>query len=81
MRAAVKAARRQRPATLVVAVPVGLAGATDELRTAADELVCAWTPPDFHSVSQAYELFGQTSDDEVMRVLKLAWQREATGRA
>src|SRR4051794_18326645 len=49
MRAAVAALRRQGPARIVVAVPVGAAGTCADLQAEADEVVCGRTPAPFHA--------------------------------
>jgi predicted phosphoribosyltransferase len=69
MRAAVAAVRRQRPARLVAAVPVGAHQACTVLREGVDELVCPWTPEPFIAVGQAYRDFSQTSDEQVRTAL------------
>lgn len=69
MRAALAAVRRQRPARLVVAVPVGSAATCDGLAAEADEVVCAWVPDGFSAVGQAYVDFSQTDDEQVHRAL------------
>jgi putative phosphoribosyl transferase len=69
MRAAVAAARRQEPAGIVVAVPVGTAGTCDRLRPEVDDLVCAWIPVDLVAVGRAYRDFSPPSDEEVSRIL------------
>ena len=69
MRAAVLAIRQQRPAHLVVAVPVGAAETCAQLRHDADEVVCAATPSPFRAVGLWYEDFPQASDDEVHELL------------
>jgi putative phosphoribosyl transferase len=69
MRAAVLAIRQQRPAYLVVAVPVGAADTCTQLRSEADEVVCAATPEPFRAVGLWYEDFPQASDDEVHQLL------------
>lgn len=77
MLAAVAAVRRQGPARLVVAVPVGSADTCDALRREADEVVCEWTPEPFYAVGQGYRDFSATEDDEVRAVLQgtaRAWQ-------
>jgi len=70
MRAAVAALRRQGPARIVVAVPVGAAETCDELRAIADEVICARTPEPFWAVGIWYEDFTQTSDKEVHDLLE-----------
>ena len=69
MRAAMLAIRQQRPAHLVVAVPVGAQDTCDELRQEVDELVCAAMPHPFRAVGLWYKNFPQTSDDEVITLL------------
>jgi putative phosphoribosyl transferase len=69
MRAAVAAVRRQHPARLVVAVPVGAARTCATLRREVDEVVCARFPEPFHAVHQGYLDFSQTRDEEVLAIL------------
>jgi putative phosphoribosyl transferase len=69
MRAAVEAVRRQRPARVIVAVPVGGVESCRRLARIADQLVCVWIPRYFNAVGQAYQDFSSVSDDEVQRVL------------
>jgi len=38
-----------------------------------DEVICAATPSPFMAVGYWYEKFSQTSDDEVCKLLSLAW--------
>ena len=67
MRAAVAAVRRQHPARVLVAVPVGAADTCAGLRASpdVDDVVCAWCPVPFGSVGQGYRDFRPTTDDEV----------------
>jgi len=81
MRAAVEALRRQRPARVVVAVPVGAAETCAELERAADEVVCARTPEPFYAVGVWYDDFSQTSDAEVRELLEQATEKQATPAA
>jgi predicted phosphoribosyltransferase len=69
MRAAVEAVRRQKPARVIVAVPVGGAESCGRLAQIADQVVCVWIPRYFNAVGQAYRDFSSVSDDEVQRVL------------
>lgn len=68
-RAALQALRRQDPARLVFAAPVGPHGAEKQLRD-ADDVVILRTPRWFAAVGQWYDDFGQVSDDEVLRLLR-----------
>jgi predicted phosphoribosyltransferase len=85
MRAAVTALRRQGPARIVVAVPIGAASTCAEFQSIADDCICAVTPEPFRAVGLWYEDFSQTEDDEVAALLASARGAEgpgdATGRA
>lgn len=70
MRAAVQAVRRQSPARVIVAAPVGAPSTCAEFRSLADEVVCARTPEPFSAVGLWYQDFTQTSDDEVQSLLR-----------
>jgi predicted phosphoribosyltransferase len=78
MRAAVQAVRQQRPARVIVAVPVGARETCADLRAAADEVVCARTPMPFSAVGQWYIDFDQTTDDEVRQLLAAHERSAAT---
>jgi predicted phosphoribosyltransferase len=77
MRAAVAALRRQGPARIIVAVPVGARETCAELRHEADDAVCAQTPEPFYAVGAWYEDFTQTSDEEVRDLLARAAREQA----
>jgi putative phosphoribosyl transferase len=70
MRAAVAALRNERPAKIVVAVPVAAAETCAAFRDIADEIICAETPEPFRAVGLWYEDFSQTTDDEVHELLE-----------
>jgi predicted phosphoribosyltransferase len=72
MRAAVAAVRRQQPARLVVAVPVGSRDTCEMLRRQVDDVVCARHPEPFRAVHQGYRDFSQTPDREVLGLLARA---------
>ena len=69
MLAAVGAVRPQRPARVVVAVPVAAESSCEALRAEADEVVCVHTPEPFRSVRSWYQDFSQTSDEQVRALL------------
>jgi putative phosphoribosyl transferase len=81
MRAAVTALRRQGPARIVVAVPIGAASTCSELGEIADEVVCAFTPEPFRAVGMWYEDFTQTEDEEVAELLGRAGSTIEPGNA
>jgi len=75
MRAAVLAIRQERPARIVVAVPVAAAETCEEFLSIVDDIICAETPAPFYAVGLWYEDFSQTTDDEVHELLTRAARR------
>lgn len=73
VRAALRALRKRRPERLVMAVPVGPRETLEDLRRDADEVVCPLVPREFRAVGEFYEDFSQTTDEEVIRLLRVAW--------
>jgi putative phosphoribosyl transferase len=69
MKAALRAIRRQRPKTLVLAVPVAPPDTVDELRPEVDDLVCLAMPEPFGAIGYFYEDFRQVEDAEVVAIL------------
>ena len=72
MRAAVAAVRKEKPAAIIVAVPVAAAQTCSELQHEVDRIVCLRTPEAFSAVGAWYEDFSQISDDEVRALLSAA---------
>jgi putative phosphoribosyl transferase len=70
MKAAVEAVKARGAARVVVAVPVGAADTCRELRALADEVVCARMPEPFRAVGEWYRNFEQTTDEEVMQLIR-----------
>lgn len=77
MLAALQVVRRQGPARLVVAAPVGAPDTLGLLEREADQVVCPLAPPRFHAVGQYYRSFGQTGDEEVQDLLAQVWAQTA----
>jgi erythromycin esterase-like protein/predicted phosphoribosyltransferase len=77
MQAAIRALRAQRPAKIVVAVPVASRETCEALKREADELICAATPEPFGAVGRWYEDFSQTTDEEVRELLAETKHAEA----
>ncbi|MBI3009361.1 MAG: phosphoribosyltransferase [Candidatus Omnitrophica bacterium] len=69
MIAAIQAVRHEKPSMLIVGLPVGPESAIRRLANLADEVLCVRVPPYFSAVGQFYEVFGQTSDEEVLKIL------------
>ena len=68
--AAVRWARAQGAARVILAVPVAPAEALANLAKEADEVVCLATPEPFYAVGQWYASFPQIPDQEVVRMLR-----------
>ncbi|MCD2518543.1 phosphoribosyltransferase [Massilia sp. G4R7] len=80
MAAALQVVRRQGPARLVVAAPVGAPDTVALLESQADQVVCPLAPSRFQAVGQYYGAFGQTGDEEVQDLLAQAWATPAAQR-
>lgn len=72
LRAAIASIRKNKPASLVLAVPVGPPDTIEALRNEVDTVVCLGTPEPFFAIGQFYRSFSQTSDEEVIRLLSRA---------
>jgi putative phosphoribosyl transferase len=70
--AAVLSARKQNARTITVAAPVASTHAIRRLERVADQVVALCADPQFDAVGRYYELFDQTSDDEVLHLLNAA---------
>ncbi|MEJ3404680.1 phosphoribosyltransferase family protein [Rathayibacter sp. YIM 133350] len=70
-RAACRIARALDASRVVLATPVAAPDSLP-LLTEADEVICLRTPPGFMAVGMEYLDFRQTSDDEVLALLRLA---------
>jgi putative phosphoribosyl transferase len=70
MKAVLKALARSKPRKLVLAVPVAPQDSLDDLSGDADEIVCLVTPESFFAVGMYYRDFEQTSDEEVLELLR-----------
>jgi putative phosphoribosyl transferase len=73
---AIRAARFEGPAKLILALPVGPEDAVRQLAEEADETLCLRLPPDFRGVGQFYRNFEQVSDQEMLEILKEARRRK-----
>ncbi|MDD5712305.1 MAG: phosphoribosyltransferase [Smithellaceae bacterium] len=70
MRAALASARKRGAKSVVMAVPVGPPSTLQELEESADHIVCPLTPESFYAIGQFYGDFTQTTDEEVIDLLK-----------
>jgi putative phosphoribosyl transferase len=70
--AAVRWAKAEGAAKVILGVPVAPAEGVRNLSREADEVVCLETPEPFYAVGQWYQEFPQTSDEEVVHILDQA---------
>jgi predicted phosphoribosyltransferase len=71
-RAALASIRRINPLKLILAVPVGAPDSILALRSYADDVICPEQPTSFRAVGNWYRYFDQTSDNEVITILREA---------
>jgi predicted phosphoribosyltransferase len=70
--AAVLSARKQGARRITVTAPVASTNAVERLERVADEVVVLWSDSEFDAVGRYYEVFSQTTDEEVLGLLKAA---------
>lgn len=67
--AALKALRAEKPARLILSVPVASPDALESLRGDAHDIVCLASPNDFQAVGQFFRNFFAVEDDEVKKII------------
>ena len=70
--AAVLAAKKKNARKVIVAAPVASTNAVERLASVADDVRALITDPDFDAVGRYYDVFSQTTDQEVMELLHAA---------
>lgn len=80
IRAALRGLRKNRPAGIILAVPVAPREAVEALRAECDEIVCLAQPEPFVAVGMHYADFTQTGDEEVVMLLHRAAAAERQRR-
>jgi predicted phosphoribosyltransferase len=70
MKAALASVKNRGAKTVTVAVPVGPPSTIRELKKQADRVVCLYMPEHFAAIGQFYRDFDQTTDEEVIELLK-----------
>jgi predicted phosphoribosyltransferase len=68
--AAVRSVQKQRGRKVIVAAPVASTHAVERLERVADGVCALWVDPDFEAVGRYYEAFSQTTDEEVLELLR-----------
>jgi putative phosphoribosyl transferase len=77
MKAALASVKNRGAASITVAIPVGPPSTIEELEKIADRVVCLYTPEYFQAIGQFYNDFGQTADEEVIKLLQESKQKLA----
>ncbi len=70
VKAAILSLRRRNPNRIILAVPVMPAEKVPEFREMVDELVVLHAPEFFQAVGQFYRDFSQTTDEEVIEIIR-----------
>jgi predicted phosphoribosyltransferase len=78
VKAAIASIRKKKPKSVVVAVPVAPRSTVKELEKEADRVICLSTPEFFYAIGQFYVDFSQTTDGEVIRLLKKSREEAKT---
>lgn len=71
MLASLWAAAQEKPKKLIAALPVGARESVKKIQDSADEVVILRLPAYLAAISQFYLHFGQTTDEEVLQILKV----------
>ncbi|HQG31996.1 MAG TPA: phosphoribosyltransferase family protein [Deltaproteobacteria bacterium] len=79
MQASLWSARREEPEKLIAAAPVASLDAMERIADDADEAIALKVPPYFQAVGQFYTSFGQTTDEEVISILRESVERGTCG--
>ena len=69
-RVAVDVIRKEDPSQIILAVPVAPRDTCESLSSKVDKVVCLDRPGLFYAVGQFYLDFSQTTDDEVVEIMK-----------
>ncbi len=70
VKAAIASLRRLNPNRIILAVPVMPADRVPEFKELVDDLIVLYAPEFFQAVGQFYQDFSQTSDEEVIEILR-----------
>jgi len=70
VKAAISSLRREKPNRIILAVPVMPADKVPEFRDLVNDLIVLYAPEFFQAVGQFYQDFSQTTDEEVIEILK-----------
>jgi putative phosphoribosyl transferase len=81
MKAALASVKNRGAKSVTIAIPVGPPSTIGELEKIADRVVCPYTPEYFQAIGQFYRDFAQTTDEEVIELLKKNRQNKSDKHA
>jgi predicted phosphoribosyltransferase len=70
IQAAIKSIRQHNAKKIILAVPVAPQNTISLLEKIVDEIICLFIPNEFHAVSLYYQSFEQTTDEEVINIVR-----------
>lgn len=70
MRVSVRYLQKQKAQRIIIAVPVAPLEIIQDFRKEGFEVICLYTPSTFDAVGQFYENFAQTTDEQVLELLR-----------
>ena len=70
MKAALLSVKNKGARSIIVAIPVGPPSTIKELEKRANRVVCLYLPEYFQAIGQFYDDFSQTTDEEVIELLR-----------
>ena len=79
--ASLRALRKQKPARLILAIPIGPGDTVQRLACECDQVVVWDTPYPFCAVGRFYVRFDQTEDEEVVELLAESKRRVRNGES
>ncbi|WP_323846061.1 phosphoribosyltransferase [Microbulbifer magnicolonia] len=80
MEVAVRAVRAQKPASIVLAVPVAPPSSLHRFAPLVDRIECLMTPESFWAIGAWYQDFSQLNDDQVIAMMREAEELAGEGR-
>lgn len=70
MKSAINTCKHLNVKSIIVAVPCGADDTIEEIRPLVSKIICLTIPHNYHAVGQCYHSFPQTSDQEVIEIMK-----------
>ncbi|CAF2519425.1 unnamed protein product [Rotaria sp. Silwood2] len=70
MKSAINTCKHLNVKSIIVAVPCGPDDIVEEIRPFVNKIICLTTPHSYRAVGQCYYSFPQTTDEEVIQIMK-----------